>query len=324
MVDVREARYFIAVAEELHFGRAAERLHMSQPPLSQAVKALEHRLGVTLLHRTTRAVTLTPAGAVFLDACRALVGASAAADAAARQAADGQAGGLRVGAVTSAFRDPLPRALELFGEAHPRVDVRVEEVDTHVAVQALGRRELDVALVRQLATPPGCERVPLRREPFVLAVPASWTARGDGPEDLASTAELGWVWLPRTISPDYHDQVVACCRAAGFSPDARHLARSISSQLVMVGCGLGVALVPAGAVHRLDGPDAARVRFVPLEDPATTELAGVWRRGAGPLVDRFVASARAAIEEDHGVRSRPPGGRRGGPIPGSAATVEEV
>jgi DNA-binding transcriptional LysR family regulator len=295
MVDVREARYFVAVAEELHFGRAAERLHMSQPPLSQAIKALEHRLGVRLLHRTTREVTLTTAGAVFLDACRTLVGASTAADAAVRQAADGQAGELRIGAVTSAFSDPLPRLLELFQDAHPRVDVRVREVDTHVAVQSLRRREIDVALARQLATPPGCERVTLRREPFVLAVPVSWAPASDEPWDLAATAELPWIWLPRSISPDYQDQVVACCRAAGFAPDARHLARSIYSQLAMVASGLGVALVPAGAAHRPEDPAASRVRFVRLEHSATIDLAAVWRRETSPLVEGFIDSARAAI-----------------------------
>jgi DNA-binding transcriptional LysR family regulator len=297
MADVREARYFIAVAEELHFGRAAERLQMSQPPLSQAIKALEHRLGVTLLHRTTREVTLTAAGTVFLDACRALVGAAAAADAAVRQAADGQAGELRIGAVTSAFSDPLPRVLELFQQAHPRVDVRVREVDTHIAVQSLRRREIDVALARQLATPPGCERVTLRREPFVLAVPASWAADADEPWNLAATAELRWVWLPRSISPDYHDQVVACCRAAGFAPDARHIARSIYSQLAMVASGLGVALVPAGAASRPPDADASRIRFVRLESSPTIDLAAVWRRESSPLVDGFVGSARAVGAE---------------------------
>src|SRR5829696_2154168 len=295
MLDVREARYFIAVAEELHFGRAAERLHMSQPPLSQAIKALEHRLGASLLHRTTREVSLTSAGTVLLDACRALVGAAEAADTAVRQAADGQAGELRIGAVTSAFSDPLPRVLELFQQAHPRVDVRVREVDTHVAVQSLGRREIDIALARQLATPPGCQRVTLRTEPFVLAVPASWAPATDEPWDLAATAELRWIWLPRSISPDYHDQVVACCRAAGFAPDARHIARSISSQLAMVASGLGVALVPSGAARRPMDVDVARIRFVRLEHSATIDLAAVWRRESSPLVDGFVASARAAV-----------------------------
>jgi DNA-binding transcriptional LysR family regulator len=307
MVDVREARYFIAVAEELHFGRAAERLHMSQPPLSQAIKALEQRLGAALLHRTTREVTLTAAGAVFLDACRALVGAATAADAAVRHAADGQVGALRIGVVTSSFSDPLPRILELFQRAHPRVDVRVEEVDTRAAVESVHRRELDVALVRQLATPPGLERVTLHREPFVLAVPASWADATDEPWDLAKAAELRWIWLPRRISPDYHDEVVASCRAAGFAPDARHLARSINSQLAMVACGLGVALVPAGVAHRSEHADAARVRFVRLAHAATIELSAIWRRESSPLVEGFVRSAHAAIAEsgDRPV-SRPP------------------
>ena len=292
VVDVREARYLIAIGEELSFRRAAERLHMSQPPLSQAIKALERRLGVTLLHRTTREVALTPAGAVFLDACRALIGAAEAADAAARQAADGQAGALRIGAVTSAFSDLLPRALEHFRSTHPRVDIRAEEVDTHVAVEAVRRRELDVALVRQLATPSDCQRLTLRREPFVLALPASWTIEVNDPTDLAAAAELPWIWLPRGISPDYHDQVVACCRAAGFAPDARHIARSITSQLAMVACGLGVALVPESA--RAGATRAGGVRFLHLERSATIDLAAVWRRGISPLVEDFIASAQTA------------------------------
>ena len=295
MIEVREARYFIAVAEELHFGRAAGRLHMSQPPLSQAIKALESRLGVPLLHRTTRAVTLTPAGAVFLDACRALIGAAEAADAAARQAADGQAGALRIGAVTSVFSDLLPQTLEFFRRTHPRIDIRAEEVDTHVAVEAVRRRELDVALVRQLATPPDCQRLTLRRELFVLAVPASWATGIDEPTDLASTVELPWIWLPRSISPDYHDQVVACCRAADFAPDARHTARSITSQLAMVACGLGVALVPESATHSSTGTGGEGVRFVRLGQSTAIDLAVVWRRGRSPLVDGFIHSARVAI-----------------------------
>ena len=295
MIEVREARYFVAVAELRSYRRAAEQLHMSQPPLSQAIKALEGRLGVTLLHRTTRAVTLTPAGAVFLDACRALIGAAEAADAAARQAADGQAGALRIGAVTSAFSDLLPRALETFRRTHPRVDIRAEEVDTHVAVEAVRRRELDVALVRQLATPSDCQRLTLRREPFLLAVPASWTTSIDEPTDLASTAELPWIWLPRSISPDYHDQVVACCRAAGFAPDARHIARSITSQLAMVACGLGVALVPESTTCTPVGTGITGVRFRQLERSAAIDLAAVWRRRTSPLVEDFVASAQAAI-----------------------------
>lgn len=294
MVEVREAQYFVAVAEELHFGRAAERLHMSQPPLSQAIKGLEHQLGVTLLDRSTRHVALTPAGAAFLEACRALVGAAETAGSVARQAAEGQLGELRVGAVTSAFSDPLPETLELFRRAHPRADVRVEEVDTHVAVQAVRRHELDVALVRQLAPPPGCQRLTLRIEPFVLAAPASWEIGNEERADLLSTAGLPWIWLPRGISPDYHDQVVACCRAAGFAPEARHIARSITSQLAMVACGLGVALVPESAAGVRENTDADAVRFHHLLHPTTIELTAIWRSKATTLVDAFISSVQAA------------------------------
>jgi DNA-binding transcriptional LysR family regulator len=238
MVDVREARYFIAVAEELHFGRAAERLHMSQPPLSQAIKVIERRLGVTLLHRTTREVALTPAGTVFLDRCRVLVGAAESADAAAQAVAEGTAGQLRIGAVTSAVRDPLPAALEHFRRHRPAVEIHVEEVDSHVGVQAVRRRELDVAFVRQLATPSDCVRARLRTERFVLAVPAAWAPPASA-EGLTLAADLPWVWIPRTISPDYHDQIVAACRAAGSrrTPATQLTPSSANSRWSPVGSG---------------------------------------------------------------------------------------
>ena len=296
MVDVREARYFIAVAEELHYGRAAERLHMSQPPLSQAIKAIERRLGVMLLHRTTREVALTPAGTVFLDRCRVLVGTAESADAAAQAVAEGAAGQLRIGAVTSTFLDLLPAALGHFRRHRPAVEIRVEEIDSHVAVQAVRRRELDVAFVRQLATPSDCVKARLRTERFVLAIPAAW-APSPSAEGLTSAAELPWIWIPRTISPDYHDQIVACCRAAGFAPDARHTAQSIVSQLAMVACGLGVALVPESATQQLRVPEEQSIHLMPLQNSTTIELAAVWRRGPNRLVEALLDSARAILDE---------------------------
>jgi DNA-binding transcriptional LysR family regulator len=296
MVEVREARYFIAVAEELHFGRAAQRLHMSQPPLSQAIKVLEHRLGVQLLNRSTREVTLTTVGAVFLEHCRSLVNIAQAAETAAQVAADGQTGRLSIGAVTSAFLDPLPSVLEHFMRAHPRVDVCVEEIDSHWAVQALRRRELDVALVRQLAVPFDCTKVSVRIERFVLAMPARWSASLDQPvTDLAAAAQFPWIWIPRTISPDYHDQVVACCRAAGFAPDARHTARSITSQLSMVACGLGVALVPESASQPPTSTGGENIRYVSVKNSAEIELAAVSRQGENMLIRGFLDSVRGAI-----------------------------
>ncbi|MBO0677565.1 LysR family transcriptional regulator [Mycolicibacterium sp. S2-37] len=286
MVEVREARYFIAVAEQLNFGRAAELLHMSQPPLSAAIKTLEGRLGVQLLHRTTREVRLTSAGAVFLDQCRLVVAAAQNADSAARQAAEGQAGELRIGAVTSAFTDPLPGALSSYARSHPAVDVHVREVDTHVGVGLVQRGELDIALVRQISAPSGCERLTLRRESFVLAAPADWDLPSGIGGNLVLAAELPWIWIPRGRTPDYHDQVAASCRAAGFTPRAQHLAQSMESQLAMVAAGLGVALVPATSAD--SAASRSRIKTVRVHNSVTVELAAVWRSPVNRLVAGFL------------------------------------
>jgi len=294
MLELREARYFVAVAEELHFGRAAERLHMSQPPLSQAIKALERRLGTALLVRSTRAVSLTSAGTVLLQHCRQLINAADAAEAAVQQAAVGQLGRVRIGAVASAFFDPLPSVLGSFRSRHPRVDVVLHELDTHVAVQALREHSIDVALVRQLATPPGMLRRTLFNETFALAMPGEWATDTAAPIDLASAAELPWIWLPRRVSPDYHDQVVACCRANGFSPPATHTAHSIASQLAMVACGIGVAVVPESSANHATG-SGADIRFLSFHGSATIELAAVWPATiTNPAVDEFLDAAVSA------------------------------
>jgi DNA-binding transcriptional LysR family regulator len=295
MLEVREARYFVAVAEELHFGRAAERLHMSQPPLSQTIKTLEQRLGARLLTRTTRAVALTSAGEVLLEQCRRLVNMADEAETATRDAASGQLGRLRIGAVTSAFFDPLPQMLAEFRGRHPRVDVVLRELDTQDAVRALTDHGIDVALVRRLATPPGIARHALLEEEFVLAVPAAWDHIPHDVVNLATTARDPWIWLPRHISSDYHDQVVACCRRAGFSPVVTNTADSIVSQLAMVACDIGVAIVPDSAAEQglnLHG----RVRFVSIKKPTTIELAALWLEDTtNPAVAAFVKDRGATL-----------------------------
>ncbi|HET8969715.1 MAG TPA: LysR substrate-binding domain-containing protein [Candidatus Nanopelagicales bacterium] len=289
MLEVREARYFVAVAEELHFGRAAERLHMSQPPLSQAIKSLERRLGAQLLVRSTRAVALTAAGEVFLRHCRGLVNAAQEADEAARQAAEGQLGLLRIGAVTSAFFDPLPGMLTAFRSAHPRVEVVLQELDTHDALRALAEHAIDVALVRLLATPPGFQRRILVDEEFLVAAPGSWQL-GEPPLDLGSVAARPWIWLPRQVSPDYHDKVVQCCRDSGFSPIVSNTAHSIVSQLAMVSCGIGVALVPASTAVQVRSP-GDRVQFLRIKRAATIQTSAVWSRQISAAVEAFLSYA---------------------------------
>ncbi|MGW2115177.1 LysR family transcriptional regulator [Streptomyces zhihengii] len=288
MVEIRQARYFVAVAEELHFGRAAQRLQMSQPPLSQAIKQLEQRIGCELLYRNQRSVLLSPAGAVFLDHCRALIRQAEEAERAARQTATGRGGRLSLGAVASAFTWPLPLVLQKFHEAVPDIEIRTREIDTHEAAAGLLDRSLDWTVVRQTAPTRGTTATSLFVDRFVAALPVRHPAADTtGPLDLSDLAPDAWIWLHRDISPDYHDAMAALCRAAGFSPVPAHWARSVTSQIAMVECGLGVTVVPATA----SAPrHAVRLRRLRHGSP-TIELTAVTRARPGPLAERLTAIA---------------------------------
>ncbi len=283
MIETRQALYFTVVAEELHFGRAAARLRMSQPPLSQAIRHLERQLGATLLHRTTRDVALTNAGSEFLTQCRTVLAAAERAEAVASQAHAGQIGTLRIGAVTSAFSSPLPDILERFRSTRPKVELQVRELDTHEGLAELRLGELDVAIIRFGGGDRKLVTRPLRRDRLVLAVPARTRRQPRRTVDLADFADEPWIWLPRNISPDYHDELVVACRASGFSPNTQHWANSINSQLAMVACGLGVTLVPHTSATSIEG-----ITYLSLRSPVhLVELALVRRRGAGPLADHL-------------------------------------
>jgi DNA-binding transcriptional LysR family regulator len=291
MIEVRQARYFLAVAETLHFGRAAERLAMSQPPLSQAILQLERQLGVTLFDRGGRRVTLTETGRAFAADCRKLIAAAQHAQEVATQAEAGLVGTLRIGVVTSALSEPLLSTLAAFRHARPRVDLRITEVDTASGQQALLQHEIDIAVVRPSAPVRGLRIQPWRRDEFVIALPPGHplAAGAPSPVDLARFADEPWVWLRREASPDYHDQLMTICRTAGFSPDVRHLANSILTQLAMAASGLGVTLVPNVTVRQINPPAPYR----PLTDRADiVELSLVSReRAREPLTEHFLRIA---------------------------------
>ncbi len=293
MIEVREARYFLAVAQTLHFGRAAELLGMSQPPLSQAILQLERRLGARLLDRSTRKVELTQTGRAFAAECRTIIAASQHAQEVATQAQAGLAGTLRIGVVTSALGEPLLSTIRIFQRHRPRVQTQVVEVDTPAGQQGLLQHDIDVAVIRLSAPARHLHTQPWRRDSFIIALPADHPAAADttGPVDLARFADEPWVWLRRDISPDYHDQLMAACRNAGFTPDARHIANSIATQLAMVACGLGVTLVPNTAVRSALPPTAT---YRPLTSSAELiELSLVTRENPGePLVQEFLRIAR--------------------------------
>jgi DNA-binding transcriptional LysR family regulator len=292
MIEVRQARYFLAVAETLHFGRAAEQLGMSQPPLSQAILQLERQLGTRLLDRTQRKVTLTEAGRAFAAECRRIVAAAQRAHDVATQAEAGLVGTLRIGVVTSALSDPLLSTLATFRRSRPQAELQVVEVDTPSGQELLLRGEIDIAAIRLSAPVRSLRIQPWRRDRFVVALAAEHPlADASTPIDLARFADEPWVWLRREASPDYHDELMATCRRAGFSPDVRHVANSITTQLAMASAGLGVTLVPNVLVRWILSPATHR----PLTDRADlVELALVTRDSVHePLVREFLRIASA-------------------------------
>jgi DNA-binding transcriptional LysR family regulator len=291
MIEVRQARYFLAVAQTLHVGRAADQLGMSQPPLSQAILQLEGQLGVQLLDRTGRKVALTETGRAFAAECRKVLAAAQRAHDVAIQAEAGLVGTLRIGVVTSALSEPLLGTIATFRRSRPQVELRVVEVDTPSGQESLLRHEIDLAVIRLSRPVRGLRTQPWRRDSFVIAIPAEHPlATGiPGPVGLARFADELWVWLRRDASPDYHDQLMATCRRAGFSPDVRHLANSITTQLAMVAGGLGVTLVPNVLARSMQPPATYR----PLTDRAhLVELSLVTRDSTQePLVREFLRIA---------------------------------
>lgn len=292
MFDLRAARYFVAVAEELHFGRAAERLHMSQPPLSQAIRRLELDIGAQLLERTNRSVTLTAAGQAFLPDCRNLLTHAAAVAETPRLTAAGARAYLTIGTVASGLQWPLPEALALLRERAPHVAVSVREIDTHQAAPLLIDGTIDLALARLATDRSGIRIRVLLKDNFVALLPAGHRLANDhGPLDLATLADDPWIWLPREISPDYHDDMTATCRAAGFSPRARHSAHSIASQIALVGCGLGVTIVPGTATHTAAAPIIRR----PIRSTAATVTYSVATRVTSETTENLLTSCLETV-----------------------------
>jgi DNA-binding transcriptional LysR family regulator len=277
MYTLDQLRGFVAVAEEGGFGRAAERLHLTQPPLSRQVKQLEVLLGFDLFARTTRAVKLTTAGAVFLDEARRILRLAEAAPLTAQRVARGTAGRIRVGFTAVS-------ALNVFGDwisaAHrrmPDVDVVLTEMVTAAQLDALFAGDLDIGFVRGAPRSAMLASRRVYREPMVAAVPAGHPlTQRDTPPTLADLAEYGIITYTPAAAQYYHEFTVSLFRDAGLAPEYVQYVSQVSSQLVLVGAGLGIALVPRSA-ERLR---PRRVAILPIADhPADrqAEMHVAWR-----------------------------------------------
>jgi DNA-binding transcriptional LysR family regulator len=286
---VRRLGHFLAVAEEGHFGRAAARLGLSQPPLTARIQALEAELGVRLLERTRKGTRPTRAGEALLPMLRRLAEDAKQVEALARELRADRHAPMAMACITSALFDFLPPLVRALREAQPDAAIAVAEMDTADAVEALRRGEVDFALARLDGARPPLAVLPLGADALVAALPEGHAllAAGPGPLPLAALAEEPLVSLPRSISPAYFDRQVAACRAAGFEPRSVREVGSAMAQLAIVAAGLGVALV-SSAMARLSPPGVA---FRALADPVeSVGVALVWN------AERETEAARLARE----------------------------
>lgn len=288
--ELRHFRYFIAVAEQLHFGRAAAVLHITQPPLSRAIQELEEMVGTTLLARTKRRVELTQEGAWFLDEARRLVSQVDALVQEAGRMGSGETGTLRIGFVSLADYGVLPPLLRAFKASRPGVTLLLRETLSPDQAAALAVADLDLGLL----LPPvagDLDHIVVQRERFFAALPARHKlARAGRRVAVADLAHEPFIMVPRAIAPALHDGILSLATAAGFSPRVAQEAIQMQTVVSLVSSGMGVALVPA-SVGNLG---RRGVVYRGLRDAhATLDVWLAWRRGILSAAGReFVSLAR--------------------------------
>ncbi|PRE53024.1 LysR substrate-binding domain-containing protein [Burkholderia multivorans] len=293
--DLRQWRYFVTVADERHFGRAAERLSITQPPLSQAIRALEDALGVALFARTKRSVALTAVGAALLPDVRRLLAAADALPPLARRLARGEAGSLALAFVSTADYGLLPSLLRAFGARYPQVRLQLAEATSDVQIDELVAGRIDAGLVIPPVPPrhaAGLSYLPVVREPLVVAMPAGASdAPEDAPVHLAEIAAQPLVIFPRRLAPGFYDIITGCYGAAGAIPRIGQEAIQMQTIVSLVSAGMGVALVP----QSLRNLRRTGVVYRPLAgDAPVVETGLVWRTGdVSPVLAAFIEVVRA-------------------------------
>jgi DNA-binding transcriptional LysR family regulator len=246
-MELRHIRYFLAVAEELNFTRAAARVGIGQPPLSQQIRALESELGVSLFRRLAHGAELTEVGLAFLPEARAIIAQSERATLIARRAARGETGLLRIGFTSSSMFHPAgPTMIRDLRRRHPDVLIELQEGTSHRLAERLEAKELDAAFVRPSPTFPESLRVQeLEREPFMVALPSSHRLARNRAVSLGELSTDPFVLSSRSAGTNFPALITKACHEAGFEPTIGHEAHQISSIVNLVAAELGVALVPA-------------------------------------------------------------------------------
>jgi DNA-binding transcriptional LysR family regulator len=272
-MELRHLRYFIAVAEELHFGRAAQVLGISQPPLSQQIQALEQEVGARLFERTNRRVELSEAGRLFLEEARLVLAQVDKAADVARRAQLGELGELKIGFTSSApFSSTIPQAIFAFRQRFPSVHLNLREMSSTRVADALVDESIQVGIMRPLPLPDSLTVVELMREPLVAVLSSKHPLVAGSEEGLflSALALEPFVFFPRSYGSGLYTQLLSLARDAGFSPHFAQEAGEAMTIIGLVAAGLGVSVLPASYRRmRIDG-----VIYRPLLDPEA--ISAVW------------------------------------------------
>ena len=304
MFELNQLRCFVAVAEELNFRRAAGVLGMTQPPLSRQIQLLEHATGVTLLHRTTRAVSLTPAGQIFLRSARYLLQVAENAGRDARRAASGERGEVTIAFTAASSYAYVPRLVALIRQRMPDLVLTLREMVTSAQLDALQAGEIDFGLLRPPVARTGIRAIRVHREPLVLALPAEHRLASKEAIEIAELAGEPLISFPSVEGRYFHDLVAAIYAFAGIAPSRVQYITQTHSIMALVGAGIGVAIVPSAA-RRLQQFGVV-VRDLPTTVPVTADLAIASRTDmqnpsclalAAMLDSQWPALSRAALED---------------------------
>lgn len=296
-MELRHLRYFIAVAEHLHFSHAAETLHIAQPPLSQQIQSLENELGVPLLIRTRRSVQLTPAGKAFLAEAKKVIAQAEHAIAVAHQAHSGILGQLDIGFVGTAIAEVLPTILKAFHEQYPSVKTTLQNLVTTEQMQALREGQIQVGILHPPLLDASLQLEIIRREPMVVVLPINHTLALQKLIALAQLREETFVMYPRAWNPGLFDQVTSLCQKAGFSMHLGQEASGWESILSLIAANFGISIVPASSQLLRN----AGVAYRPLQETTPTfDLALAWLSGnASPVLQNFLQIARETAKNQN-------------------------
>ncbi len=287
-IELRQLHYFVAVAEELHFGRAATKLNMTQPPLSQAIQGLEAQLGAQLFARTTRHIALSGAGQALLPEAKRLLAQAQALPDLVQAAALGKTGELALAFISVADYSVLPPALRQFTSAYPQVKLHLREATSDQQYELLAQSDIDLGFLIPPIPAQLQHRLTYRKlgsEALMMAIPAS-EAQRKSKNNLATYKDLPLILFPRKIAPALHDTILACFRDAGLTPRISQEAIQMQTIIALVSANLGMALVPASMSNlKRDG-----VVYLPLKtSTATLEIGVAWRKDDNsPVLHAFL------------------------------------